>query len=109
MKVIISEQRINNVIEKLLMNNIEGIKSVNFIEKEVSAIKELQKVKYTKTVIEIVVDEGKVCEGNLYFGSHSIKTRKKIQELLNDTLSIDIREFMSPYDIVVYEVVTNLI
>jgi hypothetical protein len=107
MKVIISEQRINNVIEKLLMNNIEGIKSVNFFEKEVSAIKELRKVKYTKTVIEIVIDPGKVCEGNLYFGSHSLEKRKKIQELLNDTLSINVREFMSPYDFIVYEVVTT--
>ena len=91
------------------MNNIEGIKSVNFFEKNVLGVENGKRVKYTKTVIEVVVDEGKVCEGNLYFGSHSIKTRKKVQELLNDTLSIDIREYMSPYDIVVYEVVTNLI
>ena len=109
MKVIISEQRINNVIEKLLMNNIEDIKSVNFFDKDVTAIGSGGPKKYKRTTIEIVIDPGKVCEGNLHFGSHSLEKRKKIQELLNDTLSIDIREFMSPYDIVVYEVVTNLI
>ena len=82
MKVIITEQRINNVIKKLLMNNIEDVKSVNFFDKNVLGVENGKKVKYTKTVIEVVVDEGKVCEGNLYFGSHSIKTRKKVQELM---------------------------
>ena len=107
MKVIISEQRINNVIEKLLMNNIEDIKSVNFFEKNVLGIENRKRVEYTKTVIEIVIDPGKVCEGNLYFGGHTLEKRKKVQELLNDTLSINVREFMSPYDFIVYEVVTT--
>ena len=107
MKVIISEQRMNNVIKKLLMNNIEDVKSVNFFDKNVLGVENGKKVKYTKTVIEILIDPGKVCEGNLHFGSHSLEKRKKIQELLNDALSIDIREYMSSYDIVVYEVVTT--
>ena len=107
MKVIISEQRINNVIKKLLMNNIEDIKSVNFFDKDVLGVENGKRVKYTKTVIEILIDPGKVCEGNLHFGSHSLEKRKKIQELLNDALSIDVKEYMSPYDFIVYEVVTT--
>ena len=111
MKVIISEQRINNVIEKLLMNNIDGIKSVDFIEKNVSAFDKGKPTNYKKTSIQIVVDPGNVCGGNLYFseGVGNLKLRRKIHELLNDTLSIDVRQFMSRYDIVIYEVVTNLI
>lgn len=111
MKVIISEQRINNVIEKLLMNNIEGIKSVDFIEKNVSALDNGKSKNYKKTSIQIVVDPGNVCGGNLYFseGVGNLKLRRKIHELLNDTLSIDVRQFMSRYDIVIYEVITNLL
>lgn len=107
MKVIITEQRINNVIKKLLMNNIEDVKSVNFFEKNVLGVENGKRVKYTKTVIEILIDPGKVCEGNLHFGSHSLEKRKKVQELLNDALSIDVKQYMSPYDFIVYEVVTT--
>lgn len=92
------------------MNNIEDIKSVNFFDKDVVTTERGGPTKYKKTTIEIVIDPGKVCEGNLYFGSHNLENsikRKKIQELLNDTLSIDVRKFMSPYDFVVYEVVTT--
>ena len=89
------------------MNNIEDIKSVNFFDKDVLGVENGKRVKYTKTVIEIVIDPGKVCEGNLYFGGHTLEKRKKIQELLNDALSIDVKEYMSPYDFIVYEVVTT--
>ena len=44
MKVIISEQRINNVIKKLLMNNIEDIKSVNFFDKDVLGVENGKRV-----------------------------------------------------------------
>ncbi len=89
------------------MNNIEDIKSVNFFDKDVLGVENGKRVKYTKTVIEILIDPGKVCEGNFHFGSHSLEKRKKIQELLNDALSIDVKEYMSPYDFIVYEVVTT--
>ena len=93
------------------MNNIDGIKSVDFIEKNVSALDNGKSTNYKKTSIQIVVDPGNVCGGNLYFseGVENLKLRRKIHELLNDTLSIDVRQFMSRYDIVIYEVITNLL
>lgn len=88
------------------MNNIEGIKSINFFDKNVTAFDEGKPTKYKKTTIEMLIDPGKVCEGNFHFGSHNLQIIKKVEELLNDTLSIDTKKFMAPYDLVIYEVVT---
>ena len=112
MKIIITESQRNNVIERLLKTTIPNIIDVKFRDIPVSAWdggKEPKK--FTRTVINIIVDPGNVFEGNLYNvkgESYSYMTLKQtIGETLDKVLSINVSEFMSPYQYEVYIVNTK--
>lgn len=112
MKIIITESQRNNVIERLLKTTIPNVIDIKFKDIPVSAWdggKEPKK--FTRTVINIIVDPGNVFEGNLYNvkgESYSYMTLKQtIGETLDKVLSINVSEFMSPYTYEVYIVNTK--
>lgn len=111
MKVIITESQRNNVIERLLKSAIPNIIDVKFRDIPVSAWNGNEPKKFTRTVINIIVDPGNVFEGNLYNvkgESYSYMTLKQlIGETLDKVLSINVSEFMSPYSYEVYIVNTK--
>ena len=111
MKYLITESQMTNVIESLIKKNFPDVVSVNFREKSVAAWEtgENGPTSYSSTVIQVIIDPGKVLEGNLYDSkSTDIPFLKmKILKLLNNILDIDIKKFKSPYDLEIYVVKTQ--
>lgn len=110
MRYLITESQITNVIESLIKKNFPDVISVNFKEKGIAAWEsgEPRPTKYMSTVIQVIIDPGKVCKGNLY-NSQSTDIpfmRMEILKLLN-ILNIDITKFKSPYDLEIYVVNTQ--
>lgn len=112
MKIIITEQQLNNAVEKMLKQSFPNIVSINFKEVPVNYYggKEGGVGKYIKTNINVIVDIGDVLEGNIYdpkniFDEKDIK--KEIMNTLKSYLNIDGSKFKSPYGVNVYTLVTK--
>jgi hypothetical protein len=108
MKVLLTESQMNNVIEKLFKREVPSIISVSFKDKEVSAFDKGSVVQYTRTSIQVIVDPGNVCDGNLYtrgFNYHLIK--QDLSKILDKFLKIDISRFKAKYSLELYVVNTQ--
>lgn len=113
MKIIITEQQLNNAVEKMLKQSFPNIVSINFKETPVRYYggKEGGVGEYTKININVIVDIGDVLEGNLYdprvVYDEGTDIKKEIIGLLKNYLDIDGGKFKSPYGVNVYTLVTK--
>jgi len=115
MKVIITENQLNNVIERILRKSYPNIVSVFFTGSPVKYYggKDGGVGEYTRININIILDTGDVLKGNLYdpktlfsrFTDENIK--KEITKTLKSYLNIQTNELASPYGINVYTLVTK--
>lgn len=111
MKVLLTESQMNNVIEKLFKREVPSIISVSFKDKEVGVFDKGSVVQYTKTAIQVIVDPGNVCDGNLYtpqksrFDYYLIK--EDLSKILDKFLKIDMSRFKSKYSLELYVVNTQ--
>lgn len=111
MKVLLAESQMNNMIEKLFKREVPSIISVSFKDKEVSAFDKGGVVQYTRTSIQVIVDPGNVCDGNLYtpqkngFNYYFIK--QDLSKILDKFLKIDVSRFKAKYSLELYVVNTQ--
>ena len=106
MKIIITEQQLNNTIETLIRSVSEDVVSVSFRDKKVSAFspEKGKYILYDRIIIRVVLDPHDILDGNIYTPESSsyITHRKSIQQALIKFMNIDTTKFMSPYDIEFY-------
>ena len=106
MKVLITESRLNNVIERLIKSVNKDVVSVNFDVKKQAVIDDKGKGMsyYDKTIITVVLDPHNILGGNIH---HVVSTlyiplRKEIQKALKGFMNIDTTKYMSPYEVEYY-------
>ena len=106
MKVIITESQMNNTIEKLIRSVNKDVVSVNFDVKKQAVIDDKGKGMsyYDKTIITVVLDPHDILGGNIHEvnSTRYLPLRHEIQKALKSFLSIDITQFMSPYEVEYY-------
>ena len=106
MKVLITESQLNNAIERLIKSVNKNVVSVDFIEKRQAVID--TKINgmsyYNKTIITVVLDPHDILGGNIHEvnSTRYLPLRHEIQKALKSFLSIDITQFMSPYEVEYY-------
>jgi predicted P-loop ATPase/GTPase len=111
MKVLITESRLNNVIERLIKSVNKDVVSVNFDVKKQAVVDE--KVKgisyYDKTIITVVLDPHDILGGNIHEVNPTryLPLRKEIQNALERFMNIDTTKFMSPYGVEYYVIGTT--
>lgn len=113
MKIIITEQQLNNAVEKILKQSFPNIVSITFKEGPVRYYggKDGGVGQYTKININIIVDIGDVLEGNIYdprvVYDEGTDIKKEIIGTLKNYLNIKTNEFKAPYGVNVYTLVTK--
>ena len=111
MKVLITESRLNNAIERLIKSINKNVVSVNFDVKKQAFIDDKAKEVsyYDKTIITVVLDPHNILGGNIHWVDSTgyIQLRKEIQNALKRFMNIDTTKSMSPYDIEFYVIGTT--
>ena len=106
MKVLITESQRNHAIERLIKSVNQNVVSVNFKVKKQSVVDEKKKglSYYDKTIITVVLDPHDILGGNIHEvnSTRYLPLRHEIQKALKSFLSIDITQFMSPYEVEYY-------
>ena len=109
MKHLITESRLNQVIEKYLYNSYDYIVSVSFQEKSVLLGHE-NEMNYV-TTISIIIDPYKILDGNIKTGfkGYNSEIRRELWNNLNSFFGLGLGEYGSAWDVEVYGITLHRI
>lgn len=114
MKILITESQVTPLIEKLIKSNIPNVVSVNFENIPTISYGDDDEVTYDDVMIQVIVDAGKVFEGNIYPCKYVEATTynpsliyKQISNILKNYLNIDIARFRAGYSLKLFIVATR--
>jgi hypothetical protein len=100
MKYLITENKINNVIERFIRDSFDEVINVKFVKKKVFLASEDRTIESTE--IQMLLDPEGILKGNFnpnkgdWVGDN---TKAKIWRTLNSMFSLKMEEYGSPWDI----------